>query len=160
MWINVKKYLKYTQFPSIWTTSVWAWRSISTWRAILTSFRSCWVSGNLHACSSHPHRSVGVGEWSTSTQGFDSMPSLRILNKICYSINQYCKYKYRTISSTAQLQGSWMEKVKNVLTGQKSTPQSQGDASQVTSDSFTLLRQFLLIPISSSLLPSPCLHRC
>ncbi|KHN04047.1 hypothetical protein glysoja_022733 [Glycine soja] len=68
------------------------------------------------------------------------MPSLRILNKICYSINQYCKYKYRTISSTAQLQGSWMEKVKNVITGQKSTPQSQGDASQVTSDSFTLLR--------------------
>ncbi|KAL2954518.1 hypothetical protein AAZX31_19G226800 [Glycine max] len=58
------------------------------------------------------------------------MPSLRILNKICYSINQNCKCQYRTISSTAQLQGSWMEKVKNVITGQNSTPQSQGDASE------------------------------
>ncbi|KAG5084396.1 hypothetical protein AAZX31_19G226800 [Glycine max] len=64
------------------------------------------------------------------------MPSLRILNKICYSINQNCKCQYRTISSTAQLQGSWMEKVKNVITGQNSTPQSQGDASE----SFSLLR--------------------
>ncbi|KAL2954519.1 hypothetical protein AAZX31_19G226800 [Glycine max] len=79
------------------------------------------------------------------------MPSLRILNKICYSINQNCKCQYRTISSTAQLQGSWMEKVKNVITGQNSTPQSQGDASE----SFSLLRQFLLFPISPSLLPSP-----
>ncbi|KAK7397271.1 hypothetical protein VNO78_18438 [Psophocarpus tetragonolobus] len=62
-----------------------------------------------------------------------SMPSIRIVSKILYSgANQ--KLKYRTISSTARLQGSWMQKVKNVITGQKNTPQPQ------PSDSFTLLR--------------------
>ncbi|TKY61421.1 translocase subunit SecA 1 [Spatholobus suberectus] len=68
------------------------------------------------------------------------MPAVRILSKIFHSVNQKCKYQYRTISSTAQLQGSWMDKVKNVIAGQKSTAQSQVDTSQVTSDSFTLLR--------------------
>lgn len=64
------------------------------------------------------------------------MPALRILSKFFLSANKKCKYEYRTISSTAQLQGSWMEKVKNVISGQKSAPQSQ----EVSSDSFTLLR--------------------
>lgn len=64
------------------------------------------------------------------------MSALRIVSKILHSVNHKCNYQFRTISSTAPLQGSWMEKVKNVMTGQKSTTQSQGDAS----DSFTLLR--------------------
>ncbi|BAT88004.1 hypothetical protein VIGAN_05143400 [Vigna angularis var. angularis] len=82
------------------------------------------------------------------------MPLLRIASKILHSAgNQSCKCQHRTIFATAQLQGSWMEKVKNVITGQKTT-QSQGDAAQADSDSFTLLRQFLLIPISPLLLLS------
>ncbi|PON69514.1 NTF2-like domain containing protein [Trema orientale] len=44
--------------------------------------------------------------------------------------------QYRSIFSTAQLQNSWMNKIKGVFTGQKS---SQGEA-QVSSESFTLLR--------------------
>ncbi|RDX99325.1 hypothetical protein CR513_17627, partial [Mucuna pruriens] len=67
------------------------------------------------------------------------MPGLGIIRKIFYSANQNCKYQYRTIFYTAQLQGSWMEKVKNVITGQKTTAQAQGDTSQVTPESFTLL---------------------
>ncbi|ESW19118.1 hypothetical protein PHAVU_006G097900 [Phaseolus vulgaris] len=70
------------------------------------------------------------------------MPLLRIASKILHSAaNQSCKHQHqhRTIFATTQLQGSWMEKVKNVITGQKTT-QSQGDASEVNSDSFTLIR--------------------
>ncbi|KAL9320338.1 hypothetical protein ACSQ67_012177 [Phaseolus vulgaris] len=68
------------------------------------------------------------------------MPLLRIASKILHSAaNQSCKHQHRTIFATTQLQGSWMEKVKNVITGQNTT-QSQGDASEVNSDSFTLIR--------------------
>ncbi|XP_014517863.1 uncharacterized protein LOC106775273 isoform X2 [Vigna radiata var. radiata] len=68
------------------------------------------------------------------------MPLLRIASKILHSAgNQSCKCQHRTIFATAQLQGSWMEKVKNVITGQKTT-QSQGDGAQADSGSFTLLR--------------------
>ncbi|KAK7332911.1 hypothetical protein VNO80_29667 [Phaseolus coccineus] len=68
------------------------------------------------------------------------MPLLRIASKILHSAaNQSCKHQHRTIFATTQLQSSWMEKVKNVITGQKTT-QSQGDASQANSDSFTLIR--------------------
>ncbi|KAL2345756.1 hypothetical protein Fmac_007041 [Flemingia macrophylla] len=63
------------------------------------------------------------------------MPALSIVSKIIHSVNQKFSYQYRTISYTASLQGSWMEKVKNVITGQKSTSQPQGE----TSESFTLL---------------------
>ncbi|XP_061348515.1 uncharacterized protein LOC133293909 [Gastrolobium bilobum] len=66
------------------------------------------------------------------------MPAVRIVRKICCSVKKKCDYQYRSIFSTAQVQGSWVEKVKNVFTGQKST--TEGNASQVSSDSFTLLR--------------------
>ncbi|KAK7337861.1 hypothetical protein VNO77_18449 [Canavalia gladiata] len=78
-----------------------------------------------------------VGERETAIN--DPMPAVRIMSNILYSVNRKFSYQYRTISSTVQLQDSWMEKVKNVFTGQKST--TQEDASQATSsDSFTLLR--------------------
>ncbi|XP_027351590.1 uncharacterized protein LOC113862673 [Abrus precatorius] len=66
------------------------------------------------------------------------MPALRIVSKIFYSVKRRCEYHYRTISSTAQLHDSWMEKVKTVFTGQKGT--TDEDASQASSDSFTLLQ--------------------
>ncbi|KAB1202771.1 hypothetical protein CJ030_MR8G022179 [Morella rubra] len=44
--------------------------------------------------------------------------------------------QHRSIFSTAQLQGSWMDKIKGIFTGQKTSP---GEP-QVTSESFTLLR--------------------
>ncbi|KAK7284290.1 hypothetical protein RJT34_19034 [Clitoria ternatea] len=56
-----------------------------------------------------------------------------IARKFLDSLNRKCDYHLRTISSTAQLQGSWMDKVKNVFTGQKQDSDSD-------SDSFTLLR--------------------
>lgn len=87
----------------------------------------------------------------------DSMPAVRIATRrirICSWLNKNHEYQlhhYRLISRTAQVQSSWMDKVKNVFTGQKSTaapqPHSQAgavaDASQLISDSdsFTLLRQ-------------------
>ncbi|KAJ1417067.1 SEC-C motif [Sesbania bispinosa] len=67
------------------------------------------------------------------------MPAVRIASKICCLLNKKCAYRWqynRSISYTLQLQSSWMEKVKTVFTGQKSTTQG-ADAS---SDSFTLLR--------------------
>ncbi|XP_022155404.1 uncharacterized protein LOC111022549 [Momordica charantia] len=42
----------------------------------------------------------------------------------------------RSIFSTTQLQGSWVDKIKGVITGKKSTP----DGSEISSQSFTLLR--------------------
>ncbi|XP_010243567.1 PREDICTED: uncharacterized protein LOC104587595 [Nelumbo nucifera] len=50
----------------------------------------------------------------------------------------HCRFSLsqtRSIFSTSQLDGSWMDKIKGVFTGQKTTPESQ-----VTSESFTLLR--------------------
>ncbi|XP_062144384.1 uncharacterized protein LOC133851814 [Alnus glutinosa] len=44
--------------------------------------------------------------------------------------------QHRSIFSTAQLQGSWMDKIKGVLTGEKTSP---GEP-QLSSESFTLLR--------------------
>ncbi|QCD77685.1 hypothetical protein DEO72_LG1g1312 [Vigna unguiculata] len=68
------------------------------------------------------------------------MALLRIASKILHSArNQSSKCQHRTIFATAQLQVSWMEKVKNVITGPKTT-QSQEDGSQADSNSFTLLR--------------------
>lgn len=42
----------------------------------------------------------------------------------------------RSIFSTTQLHGSWMDKIKGAITGKKSPP----EGSDVTSESFTLLR--------------------
>ncbi|KAK2419200.1 hypothetical protein P8452_63230 [Trifolium repens] len=70
------------------------------------------------------------------------MAALRILNRIrnCNHnlLNKNYDYHYRSISTTLHLQSSWMNKVKNVFTGQKSDG-GQVDASQFTSESFTLL---------------------
>ncbi|KAK2365130.1 hypothetical protein QL285_089918 [Trifolium repens] len=70
------------------------------------------------------------------------MAALRILNRIriCNHnlLNNNYDYHYRSISTTLHLQSSWMNKVKNVFTGQKSDG-GQVDASQFTSESFTLL---------------------
>ncbi|KAG2694962.1 hypothetical protein I3843_08G167200 [Carya illinoinensis] len=44
--------------------------------------------------------------------------------------------QHRSIFSTAQLQGSWMDRIKGVFTGQKTNPEEP----QISSESFTLLR--------------------
>ncbi|GMN25311.1 hypothetical protein TIFTF001_000877 [Ficus carica] len=44
--------------------------------------------------------------------------------------------QYRSIFSTTQLQSSWTDKIKGIFTGKKSPE----EGSQITSDSFTLLR--------------------
>ncbi|KAI9084827.1 hypothetical protein K1719_033233 [Acacia pycnantha] len=48
------------------------------------------------------------------------------------------KSQCRSIFSTAQVHASWMEKVKGVFTGKKTT--SDSNESEISSDSFTLLR--------------------
>ncbi|XP_054782740.1 uncharacterized protein LOC129290045 [Prosopis cineraria] len=48
------------------------------------------------------------------------------------------KSQCRSIFSSAQVHASWMEKVKGVFTGQKTT--SDSNESEISSDSFTLLR--------------------
>ncbi|KAK4282858.1 hypothetical protein QN277_014185 [Acacia crassicarpa] len=48
------------------------------------------------------------------------------------------KSQCRSIFSTAQAHASWMEKVKGVFTGKKTT--SDSNESEISSDSFTLLR--------------------
>ncbi|KAI4301880.1 hypothetical protein L6164_035117 [Bauhinia variegata] len=58
------------------------------------------------------------------------MLSIRTLGKI-YQINP--SSQYRSIFSTTQLNGSWMDMVKGVFTGKK------GEDTQVSSESFTLL---------------------
>ncbi|XP_016206147.1 uncharacterized protein LOC107646478 [Arachis ipaensis] len=55
-------------------------------------------------------------------------------NYLCSSFSQIHKSQYRSIFSTPQLQASWMDKVKNVFTGQNP---KQNDSS---AESFTLLR--------------------
>lgn len=67
------------------------------------------------------------------------MAALRIANRIInYHHNLlYNNYQYRSISTTVHLQSSWMDKVKNVFTGQKSEG-APPDASQ-----FTLLSMFI-----------------
>lgn len=61
------------------------------------------------------------------------MAALRIANRIInYHHNLlYNNYQYRSISTTVHLQSSWMDKVKNVFTGQKSEG-APPDASQFT----------------------------
>ncbi|KAK9291562.1 hypothetical protein L1049_019510 [Liquidambar formosana] len=44
--------------------------------------------------------------------------------------------QYRSIFTTTHLENSWMDKIKGVFTGKKTTP----EPSQVTAESFTLLR--------------------
>ncbi|KAE8010088.1 hypothetical protein FH972_006481 [Carpinus fangiana] len=79
------------------------------------------------------------------------MHSSRIITSTCnklptfsfFSLSSssgYCHLtlqQHRSIFSTAQLQGSWMDKIKGVFTGQKTSP---GEPQLISSESFTLLR--------------------
>lgn len=56
----------------------------------------------------------------------------------------YYGHQHRWISSTTQLDG-WMDKIKGVISGQKTTTTPQ-DPSQVTAQSFTLPRMFHSYP--------------
>lgn len=54
--------------------------------------------------------------------------------------------QYRWISSTPPLQASWMDKIKGVFTGQKTSSPDATSAS-TSSESFTLLRMLFLSPV-------------
>ncbi|KAJ7973433.1 Protein translocase subunit SecA [Quillaja saponaria] len=79
------------------------------------------------------------------------MSAIRILSKtyqrnqknffFSSSLSENCRHhptsaQYRSIFSTTQLQASWMDKVKGIFTGKKTTI----DETLISSDSFTLLR--------------------
>jgi len=73
--------------------------------------------------------------------------SSRIINYHHHNL-LYNNYHYRSISTTVHLQSSWMDKVKNVFTGQKSEG-APPDASQFTLLSkFIFSFQFILIAFS------------
>lgn len=57
-------------------------------------------------------------------------------HRYCHCDGHFAASQHRSISSTSLLQGSWMDKVKSVFTGQKG---SDGE-STMSSESFTLLR--------------------
>lgn len=54
--------------------------------------------------------------------------------------------QHRWISTTPPLQNSWMDKIKGVFTGQKTSSPDATSAS-TSSESFTLLRKLLLSPL-------------
>ncbi|KAM7508456.1 hypothetical protein LguiA_018909 [Lonicera macranthoides] len=66
------------------------------------------------------------------------MAPLRIFFAFSSSASNYYRHQQRWISSTRQLDG-WMDKIKGVISGQKTTTTPQ-DPSQVTAQSFTLPR--------------------
>ncbi|XP_004494666.1 uncharacterized protein [Cicer arietinum] len=68
------------------------------------------------------------------------MATLRIARNCHRWLNKNQDYQYRSIFTTVQLQSSWMDKIKNVFTGQNTeSGQQQPGIYQFTSDSFTLL---------------------
>lgn len=92
-------------------------------------------------------------------RGRARMPRLRILTSTrntfstfsfflfpsCSAYRRLTLSQHRSIFFTPQLQSSWMDMIKGVFTGQKTSP---GEA-QLSSESFTLLRESHIIPCPS-----------